>query len=439
MAKHIYIRLYKDHIYFNDTDCLKLEDTNLPDLKEYLQKPVYWKLKQKSFDSHQTLKVEVEDFFSRGEELISFFEQKAKKQIRRLDFEHLRAPDILVQSINYYIKHISGRSYAQEPNRHISGKSYDQDSTASGQFTEPEWTDPESNSTVNPVKNELIHIEKYYSIPFNHSVFLSGIIAFEKSIFEIGKEVTFHIENAHIIPEYEFIKGFFIKALKKRNFKVKINLVVKGDEILEQEAYSKEIEAINDDLVESVKFMRTIQLTKKVEIKDPDKSLFNSDEVFDEFNDQENEGNIFNQSEDDILKFLLTHKNVRNRHQLEYLAGKMQSTREKLRFTLSPHFGFLFLLEGEQMYHYCWELLNSHATYIWSLEKEGKNLYQCYKRVEQIINSIRLAGRESYKNAYRLHHQDTDLVFSVINHQKINSHLKDGFSDWKQKLEERII
>jgi len=166
---------------------------------------------------------------------------------------------------------------------------------------------------------------------------------------------------------------------------------------------------------------------------------FTSGDIFDEFAPDEKEGNIFNQSEEEILKFLLEKSNVRNRKQLEYLAGQKQVAHTKLKFTLHPFFGFLFTLEGERMNHFVWELLNSHATYIWSAGKGEDELALQYRRVEDAINQVRNSGREQYKQAYRISPNDPDLIFNVIVHENVNSPFIDGFVMWRHRLNELIV
>src|SRR5690606_41530370 len=57
------------------------------------------------------------------------------------------------------------------------------------------------------------------------------------------------------------------------------------------------------------------------------------------------EGNVFHQSEIDILHFFMNDPKIRNRKQLEYLSGNKQSKNHILRFTLYPNFGFLFFVD----------------------------------------------------------------------------------------------
>ncbi|MEY3249546.1 MAG: hypothetical protein RL742_1589, partial [Bacteroidota bacterium] len=129
----------------------------------------------------------------------------------------------------------------------------------------------------------------------------------------------------------------------------------------------------------------------------------------------------------------------RNRQQLIYLSGAKQSKNEKIRFTLAPNFGFLFLVEGEQYNHFVWELLNSHATYIWSIGKTRQDLKLQYQRIEQAINTIRNSSRSAYKNAYRQQQTDQDLAFNYLQHQHAESALVDGFPKWKHQLNALLV
>ena len=67
---------------------------------------------------------------------------------------------------------------------------------------------------------------------------------------------------------------------------------------------------------------------------------------------------------------LIESESPRNVKQLVYLSGKKHERTQKIRFTLNPLFGFIFFISGKNKNHICWELLNSHATYIWSFNKE---------------------------------------------------------------------
>jgi len=174
-------------------------------------------------------------------------------------------------------------------------------------------------------------------------------------------------------------------------------------------------------------------------LKSVDKSLFTSEEIFDSFEENLKDGNIFKQSEEDILNFLIETRNVRNAKQLQFLAGSKHSAKQKLRFTLNPLFGFLFFIEGETKNHFCWELLNSHATYLWSFNKIETEVKFQLKRVEETINIIRDIGRDVYKNDFRSNKIDNDLSFCIIEHSNINSDFKESFVEWQHRLKERLV
>lgn len=106
-----------------------------------------------------------------------------------------------------------------------------------------------------------------------------------------------------------------------------------------------------------------------------------------------------------------------------------------LRFTLSPQFGFLFHVEGEEMDHFIWELLNTHATYIWSMEKRGMALGKKFKLLEREINFIRDHGGKAFLN----NEKSSEFVFSKVNHEHSGSDLIDGFPKWKMRVNEKLV
>jgi hypothetical protein len=204
----------------------------------------------------------------------------------------------------------------------------------------------------------------------------------------------------------------------------------------EASAASWQIDMITPTIIESVKYDRTIALTKPPKTTNPDKSLYSTEDIFNLIDPDIKEGIVFNQSEPDIIKSLTRIDHVRNRKQLEYLSDIKQTTKSKIHYTLNPLFGFLFLIEGKKRYHFVWELLQSHATYIWSIGKEEKEVVILYSKIEEILNIIRLIGREEYKKTYSNRNLGFDFNFKSIDHQDISINLDDGFTKWKSKLDE---
>ncbi len=129
---------------------------------------------------------------------------------------------------------------------------------------------------------------------------------------------------------------------------------------------------------------------------------------------------------------------VRNRKQLEYLSDVKQTINSKIHYTLNPLFGFIFLNETMLKYHFIWELLQSHATYIWSIDKENKDINSLYAKIEEIINVIKIIGRDEYKKTYSTKNIGYEFTFKAIEHQDITINLDDGFKKWKSKLDELL-
>jgi hypothetical protein len=424
-TRHVIIKLTPDKIFFNENISIDIFHSNLPEQLKLLKfECVYWKLIQSAFDhSSGKLSAEVADYFPRIEDIAPFASQNPKYQIKLLFLSNLRDSATVTAAVKYYDKQVI--RLLQEDNWTYDIGERENISTA------PDLLPPI------PLREQTI--QKQFEVNFRDAVFKTGYVFFEEFVEEAGKPVVFQIPNEYILAEYEYIKSYFQKALKSKKFKVYATVKLYGHDVLDVSARSPHIDLIDPQLIDSIKISRTLALTRTPFYKEPDKSLFTSDEIFDTFESEDIEGNIFNQNEQDILTFLIDIKKVRNRKQLEYLAGKKQSTVEKLRFTLNPHFGFLFLLEGESMNHFCWELLNSHATYIWSIEKSTMSVEMQYKRIEMVINSIRNIGRERYKSSYRNSHLDEDLVFCAITHKDASSDFVDGFVRWKHKLNEKIV
>ena len=111
------------------------------------------------------------------------------------------------------------------------------------------------------------------------------------------------------------------------------------------------------------------------------------------------------------------------------MSGRKQNNLHRIRFTLKPNFGFLFTIEGKFKYHFCWELLNSHATYLWSIPYAVKNNIEI---VEQNINLINSMGRQNYKN--ELGNNNSFLPISVDFNLIRHSNNNNGFYEWKNQL-----
>jgi hypothetical protein len=431
-TSEIIVRLDDNRIWLNAVDFIEWSSTNIPGRFFTLRSnaPLYWKIKISRWDSReQCLYVRVIDYDTQADQ--QFLSQIPKKEIRKIIFDKLDWLKFEPLLIQYHKSGLAQVLQNADTNRFDAG----QVTTLRSSITAEE----PSGGSLKPEKNPENKISTEFWVYFSEARFRLGYVAIIKYIPELDQDVECRIKNDNILAEFDLIKPWFSKKLKTRKFKVSATILYSEGKVLDVLAYSKHIDSITPELIDAVKYQRTYGLLKPSMFSNPEKSLFTSDDIFGQFGDDENEGNIFNQSDEEILRFLLEKSKVRNRKQLEYLSGMKQSENNKLRFTLHPLFGFLFYIEGKENNHFVWELLNSHATYVWSIEKSSGNRELQFRRIENTINTVRSQGREQYKQTYRRNNRDADLVFRVIEHQDINSDFVDSFPKWKAKLNEQLI
>ncbi len=430
--KEIIIKICNDRILLNPQLSIPIHQTNIP--KPYLHfkthGEIFWKVEMLAYKvDDKCLKVKVKEYNT--SDIAKFDNQKPKKEVEQLLFEKfdwVKLEPILTSyqkiKLHEILFNIDTNPYSRGDNATPKRGNFD-----FGIFPTSTQHEPKPSTTT---------ITEDFWVHFTDTHFMLGYVTFKKHIKKLGKELDFKIPNEHILAEFDNIKFWFAKKLQTKKIKVIATIFLTDDQANETTATSKHIDLISPELIDSVKYQRTLALTKEPKIMSPDKSLFTADDIFAQFETEDIEGNVFNQSEEDILNFFLEKGNVRNKKQLAYLAGKKQSENQKLRYTLNPNFGFLFLVEGVENNHFIWELLNSHATYIWSIDKTDKESELQFKRIESIVNTVRTSGRESYKQAYRNNHQDNDLVFRAIYHKGIDSNFVDDFPEWKSKLNEQL-
>ncbi|MGJ8744299.1 hypothetical protein [Polaribacter sp.] len=232
--------------------------------------------------------------------------------------------------------------------------------------------------------------------------------------------LQFEIENEEIQPEFEVLKPYFSKILNSKFITVHIQVGFEGTIIASQLAISKDIDAINKETIDSVKFnfvedhfMKSGKYKKEEELEETSKKI----------------GAFFN-FEENLIETLLNNSKYVHHKQLLYLAKQHNYKILKMRFVLYP-FSFVFLLEGQQKYHIVLETLDTkEATYIWHLSKENLQLKEELEHINQKLNWIRNNGRQSFL-------ETKNENFSKVLHDY--SEDQKGFYKWKNALEERLF
>jgi superfamily II DNA or RNA helicase len=267
--------------------------------------------------------------------------------------------------------------------------------------------------------------ETIAKVPLEHLLFKFGVVAFRYKVAQINSETEFEVENKEMRPEFEVLKPYFAKFLKVKSIRVNISYRIEFDKIKSYIAFSEDLDKINSELVEAVKFRFVI---KNLIGKIPD---IKSENLLDVQQLQESElDNSLYKSGEELIDEILKIKDVKHYEQLRYLAAKHDRSVLRVRFVLLP-FSFVFLLTGEQQYHIIWETLDTEeATYIWHVEKHKPTLKAKLREIDQDLGYIRFNGRQAYI-------EKASANFSRIIHDYTDA--KKGFILWKDQLQSRMV
>ena len=135
-------------------------------------------------------------------------------------------------------------------------------------------------------------------------------------------------------------------------------------------------------------------------------------------------------SEENLLETLLANDKYKHSKHLRFLANQHMQEIMKIRFVLHP-FAFLFLLEGEQMYHIVMETLDTEeASYMWHIEKSIDKLKDAMQHINNDLNQISIKGRKAFT-------MNSPSNFSRVIHDYKDQ--KIGFYNWKAVLETKLF
>ncbi|MCH7403611.1 DEAD/DEAH box helicase family protein [Belliella kenyensis] len=268
--------------------------------------------------------------------------------------------------------------------------------------------------------NHILTIEKKIKVSIEELEFYYGSVAFKYTLNEMNTTLEFQVENIEMRPEFEVLKPYFIKTLKSKNITVEIFAEFENGKLVSQLALSTDIDRINKEVIEGVKF----QFLNKGLLKQftPKKqNIITSDEL-------QEQGKFFSNAEE-LLNEILKNKQYKHSRHIQYLADKHENQVMKIRFVLNP-FSFVFLLSGEQNYFVVLETLDTEeATYIWHTLKNKASLIEEVKQIDNQLSIIREKGRQTFL-------ENSPDNFTRIIHDYSDN--KKGFIIWKSAIEELI-
>jgi hypothetical protein len=269
-------------------------------------------------------------------------------------------------------------------------------------------------------------IEHTFSVPFKYLQFHYGGVSCKKTIPELEKKVSLTIINYDIREEFDAVKEYFANALGTNNIQITVRIEVVNGVPLKTEAHSPQIAAINQNLIETVRFQFVKDTVKKKLKVETENTLLTMEEFFEALSGQKVKPSAFYEDEKALADDLLLITETKHYHHLRYLSGKHAHHLMRLRFVLKP-FSFIFLLEGEEQYHLVWETLDTEeATYVWPVEKDLAQLKLTLKKVEEIIHLVKVQGKVAYLSS------SGDTYRRIIHYYKEG--IK-GFIRWKGELE----
>jgi hypothetical protein len=423
--KTILLKVDNQGVYYNPTEGLAWASTNLPigafRFREH--EPIYWRARMCAYQKEtQLLELEVLDY--QAVVMEDFELQSPKQPISALHFRPL-SPQAFKANLSYYDGlRLAAILAATEPVPPAAKIIW----TTEGR--KPLATAP--SLAENPARIHLHFQQRIQDLNFS-----LGLIKGTHFVEEWGVTIDFEIANDFIIPEFDYVKSYVAKALKQRHVAIEIKTTLADAIGKAVTARSPVLQSIDERLLVLVRSQTAERLLKKPKFEaDVDKSLFTADEMYDQYTEDGPWGDALRSPGEEILAQILSLKEVRNAKQLQFLAGKVHAPGEKLRFTLTPLFGFIFVAQGERQRHFIWELLNSHATYLWSFDPEELPAQQQFPELEKILTFIKVHGRQEYRNN---HHLSEHFSFRAINHRHAGSNFIDGFPRWRNLLLEQLV
>jgi len=279
--------------------------------------------------------------------------------------------------------------------------------------------------TMEKQDDGVVVVRQRISIAMAELGFNYGHFSFEYQVTSMQQPCRFEIENENIRPEFAVLKPYFIKALKAKTVVVEIFAELNRGEVIAQSAVSSDLDRINRELVDGVRFRITRKIRSWIR---PTAGQAGPLVDFEDLKAQQPEAAIFD-SATEMLASVLEYPCI-HRLNLQYLARHHAHDIVKIRFVLHP-FSFVFLIKGVTHFHVVLETLDTQeATYLWVIPGDLAQLLHHLNQINDHLQLIRNEGRQGFL-------ANPPENFSRINHQYADP--QKGFVLWRDLLEERLI
>lgn len=397
----------QDKAFLTNDNPMDFIQLGLPSVAKYAKSNAYWKIKILNFrEEEKKIFCEILSYHI-GEDGFSPYQKEISEELKKIEIISFRSIDTAG-----LLKTLSSASPTSIVPKIQTASYYNQI----------------HNFESQPIVREPIKktINETFFIFLKKILFKNGCVSFDKKFKEHKNNIELTIKNDEIREEFDAVKKYFANVLKTKKIKVIAKIEIIDNEISSMEVKSPEIEKIDSRLIENVKFEFIKSTTKRKINEENDKGFFTMDEFFDSVSDNKVKSNTFYQDDKELVEDLLKISKTKHYKHLTLLSNRHSHDIMKLRFIYKP-FSFIFLLIGDKNYHIIWETLDTaEATYIWHIEKKLPILKMAFRKIENIINEIKVQGKTSYLNS-------TEDSFKRIYHDYSES--TDGFIKWKGELE----
>jgi hypothetical protein len=435
------IKMSNDKVYFNENRYILMSNSNFPSSEDYKFKShfeIYWEVTIDVNTEKSLFILTVLNY--NHNDVSSFNAQQLNDNITRIEFVDLDWTRLEPLFTSYRTKSFKDivtnfPNYDELPT--TDHEEYEESNNTEEPYKKTEETISRYEKEQEKIEKKEILIPFKYKIKFIDAIFREGGITVKKfkTGYKLKPNVTLNIENANILPEFDNIKYYFHKVFGTRFFNASGTIVINNGWVERIEKVgSIEIESIDSSIIDKVRNLQIEGITNYKTEDSNKKKLLTSKEIHDLIRKKEGDSATLITSEKEIVDTIINQeRNLTNRKQLTFISGSVHNVFDKIKYTIKPKFGFLFSITGKNMTHYCWELLDSHATYIWSMpESIGRDEYS--NRIEKTINFIIDNGRNKYKRTKKNGDIDSDIEFVALSHRKKGPLNGDRFVNWKNKF-----
>ena len=208
------------------------------------------------------------------------------------------------------------------------------------------------------------------------------------------RPVPFHVENPYLQAEFKYICGYFTRKLKSKTFDVALSVREHPDGTRDVTATSQLVAQIDALLVEKWRTARAAEARKqaaKITIDSPAPTL---DDLAKQLRNPDEPAALLTPGQLQSLWIELAEG--RHRQQLEYLANDKHDLTLPVRLTVGKYVGFVFSITGLEERHFCWELLDTNATYLWSFPLTLADT-DALAVLEAQLRTLNQMGRQEYR------------------------------------------